>query len=141
VRDLQQCILKPPPSSLKEGDDKPLRLTELEALEQTLQWSHLCPTAPDRIGVVPSDDVMVMNKVTPNIYFCGNCEEGFATKLINNNVEKTRLICIPKFNETGEAVLVNLKTLDVELLRFQVKEDFGDNNGDSDTGKKNTAKL
>jgi len=67
---------------------------------------------------------MVMNRATPDLYFCGNCEEGFATKVLsydddNENDSKTRLVCIPKFSETGEAVLVNLKTLDVEVLRFK----------------------
>jgi DNA polymerase II small subunit/DNA polymerase delta subunit B len=36
---------------------------------------------------------------------------------------KTRLICVPKFSETGEAVLVNLKTLAVEILRFTANGD------------------
>ena len=82
---------------------------------------------------------MVMSKTAPNIYFSGNCEEGFATKLLDYNSDigdttmesdsggsKTRLICIPKFSETGEAVLVNLKTLGVEVLRFS-----GNGNTDS----------
>ena len=100
------------------------RLTELEALEQTLKYAHICPTAPDRLGMVPVDDPMVIDKNTPHIYFCGNCEEGFATKLVGEEgEEKTRLVCIPKFSQTGEAVLVNLNTLDVEVLRFKVDEE------------------
>jgi DNA polymerase delta subunit 2 len=80
---------------------------------------------------------MVMSRGASDIYFCGNCEEGFATKLVAFNddengdaamdegarVPSTRLICVPKFSETGEAVLVNLKTLEVELLRFKAGSD------------------
>jgi DNA polymerase delta subunit 2 len=126
VRDLQQAILKKPnEEDATEETSSPQPLTELEALEQTLRWAHLCPTGPDRLGMVPTEDPMVMDKTTPHLYFCGNCEEGFATKLINNgdDTEKmTRLVCIPKFSQTGEAVLVNLVSLDVELLRFKVDD-------------------
>ncbi|KAG7368725.1 DNA polymerase alpha/epsilon subunit B [Nitzschia inconspicua] len=132
VRDLQKHILKPNPN---DKDEAPVPLTELEALEQTLRWAHLCPTGPDHLGMVPSNDPMEMGKTTPHVYFCGNCEEGFATKLLGYNEDeddddvksKTRLVCIPKFSETGEAVLVNLRTLDVELIRFKVEEEEEEN--------------
>jgi DNA polymerase delta subunit 2 len=128
VRDLQQTILKPTADDDDGNDDANMgkgvhRLTELEALEQTLKYAHICPTAPARLGMVPVDDPMVIDKNTPHIYFCGNCEEGFATKLIGEGEEKTRLVCIPKFSQTGEAVLVNLNNLDVEVLRFKVDEE------------------
>jgi DNA polymerase delta subunit 2 len=130
VRDLQQTILKPAADDDDDdGDDdanlekRVHRLTELEALEQTLKYAHICPTAPARLGMVPVDDPMVIDKNTPHIYFSGNCEEGFATKLIGEGEEKTRLVCIPKFSQTGEAVLVNLINLDVEVLRFKVDEE------------------
>ena len=115
VRDLQKYILKPP----KDEQDTPLRLSELEALEQTFQWAHICPTAPNspEIGLVPSGDPMTMTKQAPNLYFCGN-SDAFATKLLSHENAKTRLVCVPKFSETGEAVLVNLHTLEVEVLRF-----------------------
>jgi DNA polymerase delta subunit 2 len=102
-------------------------ISELEALERTLVWSNICPTAPASVGSIPTSDFVL--EETPKLYFCGNCEEGFATKLSSssssassmgpNTNNKTRLICVPKFHETGEAVLVNLRTLEVELLRFQ----------------------
>ena len=143
VRDLQKYILKPPSSdSDNDNDNMPQRLTELEALEQTLRWAHLCPTGPNSpdIGMVPLGDPMAMNsKQSPNIYFCGNSNEGFATKLLkhknttttaasssssssSSSEGKTRLVCVPKFSETGEAVLVNLNTLAVEVLRFAANE-------------------
>ena len=56
---------------------------------------------------------MVLDK-RPHIYLCGNSSE-FATKKVNG----TTLICVPKFSETGEAVLISLETNDVQLLRFE----------------------
>jgi DNA polymerase delta subunit 2 len=82
----------------------------------------------------------------PTLYFAGNCTQ-FQTKLVmtqsdisprpvpttsdamndGDDVNSTenmipnhvcRLVCIPKFIDTGIAVLVNLETLNVELLRF-----------------------
>ena len=125
VRDLQKYILKPP----TDDQDSPLKLNELEALEQTFQWAHICPTAPNspEIGLVPSGDPMAMTKQAPNLYFCGN-SEAFATKLLSHETEnaQTRLVCVPKFSETGEAVLVNLHTLGVEVLRFSKPQDKSD---------------
>eukprot|EP00529_Nitzschia_sp_RCC80_P000007 CAMPEP_0113447232 /NCGR_PEP_ID=MMETSP0014_2-20120614/4129_1 /TAXON_ID=2857 /ORGANISM="Nitzschia sp." /LENGTH=553 /DNA_ID=CAMNT_0000338375 /DNA_START=105 /DNA_END=1766 /DNA_ORIENTATION=+ /assembly_acc=CAM_ASM_000159 len=97
-------------------------ISELEALERTLVWSNICPTAPASVGSIPTSDFVLDE--TPKLYFCGNCEEGFATKLSSsssksNSSNKTRLICVPKFHQTGKAVLVNLRTLDVEVLQFQ----------------------
>ena len=89
-------------------------VSEIKALETTLRLGHLCPTGPDSVPTMPhslSDPMIIPYK--PHIYFAGNCCE-FATDVI----EKTRLVCIPKFCFSGEAVLVNLQTLGCELLRF-----------------------
>lgn len=130
VRDLRKRILKPNVVKAHDSgggnDDNdltmPLPLTELEGLEQTFRWAHLCPTGPDHLGMVPTNDPMIMGGTTSHIFFCGNSEQGFATKILGDALygvaNKTRLVCIPKFSETAEAVLVNLKTLDVEILRF-----------------------
>lgn len=37
-----------------------------------------------------------------------------------SNVPRVRLLTIPKFNETGELVLVDTETLEVEVVRFGV---------------------
>ena len=87
---------------------------ELEALKLTLQWGHVCPTGPSSVPTVPSGEIdpMVLEE-TPHLYFAGNCEN-FATDLM----QATRIVCVPKFSATAEAVLVNLKTLNCEVLRF-----------------------
>lgn len=89
-------------------------VSEMKALETTMQWGHICPTGPDSVPTMPhpaSDPMILAYK--PHIYFAGNCSE-FATKI----VDETCLLCIPKFSISGTAVLVDLKTLGCELLRF-----------------------
>ena len=128
VRDLCRSMLYPSQKAAK-GDNnenfpdsesyEPVK--ELEALEHTLKWSHMCPTGPDSVPTVPHGDMdpMVLDS-TPHLYFSGNSTK-FATKMVENKERgtMTRLVCVPKFAESGEAVLVNLETLDVELLRFK----------------------
>ena len=45
----------------------------LDAMEKTLEWSHLCPSAPDTLGCYPytEDDPFVIENC-PDIYFAGN---------------------------------------------------------------------
>jgi DNA polymerase delta subunit 2 len=98
-------------------------VSELQALERTLTAGHVCPTGPDTVPTIPHprEDPMVLT-VTPDVYFAGNCSK-FATSLVatgvNDSSSKKRLVCLPKFAETGEAVLVNMETLGVELLCFE----------------------
>lgn len=88
---------------------------ELFALEQTLKYSHMAPNAPDTLGCFPyiENDPFVIEQ-RPHIYFAGNCEE-FATK----EVDGTTIICLPKFAERSEAVILDLSTRDFELLSFR----------------------
>lgn len=120
VQDLQQSLLKrADPEKMTEEEFVPY--SELEALQQTLEWAHICPTGPDSVPTMPhtETDPMVMEE-TPHLYVAGNCG-AFDTQMVNigdGNLQ-SRLVCIPKFSETGEAVLVNLETLDCEILRFE----------------------
>jgi DNA polymerase delta subunit 2 len=96
-------------------------ISELEALKRTLAWGHICPTGPDSVPTVPHAelDPMVLES-TPHLYFSGNAAE-FATELVKDATVgiETRLVCVPQFAETGQAVLVNLETLGVEVLQFE----------------------
>lgn len=93
-----------------------LQCTPVEALEKIVTWSHLCPTGPDSIPTVPHIDMdpMVMDEEAPHLLFSGNAD-AFDTKVVHN----TRLVCVPSFARTGEAVLVNVDSMQVEVLRFQ----------------------
>jgi DNA polymerase delta subunit 2 len=92
--------------------------TALEALELTLMFNHMAPTGPDSLPTFPfkDKDPFVMEK-TPHVYFAGNCD-CFETKLLERQGMKTRLICVPSFSKTGQAVLLNLKSLDCIVLEF-----------------------
>ena len=57
------------------------------------------------------------------MFFSGN-QPKFATTVIEGPTGQTvRLIAIPKFKETGEVVLIDTNTLEVEVVKFQVWED------------------
>jgi len=95
-------------------------VSALEALHKSLTFHHIAPTTPDSLPSFPFEkvDPFVMERI-PHVYFVGNCDK-FETKLIKhgNGGGETRLICIPSFTPTGQAVLLNLKTLDCSLLEF-----------------------
>ena len=75
----------------------------------------MAPTGPDSLPTYPAfeDDPFVMD-VKPDLYFAGNCD-GYATKVTEAG---TRLVCVPTFDTTGQAVLVNLRTMDCEVIGF-----------------------
>ncbi|OQR95909.1 DNA polymerase alpha/epsilon subunit B [Thraustotheca clavata] len=93
----------------------------LDALEKMLEWRHLAPTAPDILSCYPfpNKDVFVI-ETRPHIFFAGNQPE-FATKLVEGpDNERTRIICIPSFSETGSIVLVNLRDLSCFPLTIDI---------------------
>ncbi|KAF3924620.1 hypothetical protein AA313_de0202330 [Arthrobotrys entomopaga] len=97
-----------------DGDDR------LEMMEKTLRWRHIAPTAPDTLWCYPFQDVdQFIIDVCPHVYFVGNQPE-FGTRLVAGaNDQLVRLITIPKFSETGELVLVDLDSLECELISFK----------------------
>ena len=59
----------------------------------------------------------------PHVYFVGN-QPRFDTAVIEGPAGQiVRLIAVPKFKDTGEVVLVDAETLEVELLKFDI---YGD---------------
>lgn len=114
----------------EDGKNKKLNsLNPLQALEYTLRYNIIAPTAPDTIPAFPfhdnnddcddsvsGGDPLVMQYV-PNVYFIGNCME-YQTKIITDGDDECRLICIPDFSKTGEIVLCDLDTLDCKLVKI-----------------------
>ena len=130
-----------------EGDDR------LEMMENLLRWRCGAPTAPDTlckssslivspcplmnsygernadleiVGCYPfqENDPFVIDEC-PHVYFVGN-QPRFETTVIEGSAEQTvRLIAVPKFKETGEVVLLDTDTLEVEIVRFDIFEDTG----------------
>ncbi|XP_012260325.2 DNA polymerase delta subunit 2 [Athalia rosae] len=94
-------------------------ISPLAWLEKTLSWRHYTPTSPDTLPSYPyyEKDPFIMEEF-PDIYFAGNMEK-YETKLWKDeNGEVTRLICIPRFSQSGTAVLVDLETLDTQPISF-----------------------
>lgn len=56
----------------------------------------------------------------PHVYFVGS-QPAFETAIIDGPVgQSVRLIAVPKFKETGEVVLLDMDTLEVETVKFEV---------------------
>ncbi|KAJ5128713.1 hypothetical protein N7526_006879 [Penicillium atrosanguineum] len=117
-----------------EREDSEARLQIMDAM---LRWRCGVPTAPDTIWSYPfqSVDPFVLESC-PHIFFAGN-QPSFKTTTIESiiplrldggdtemsdipgsTVARVRMLSIPKFKETGELVLVDTETLDVEVIRF-----------------------
>ena len=125
VADLRRYLT----DGVKNGDDEEVvAVSSIEALKQTLKYGHIAPTGPDSLPMFPSSecDPFILSR-RPAVYFSGNSDK-FETRLVSrygeeveNGVDSknsTRLVCVPSFALTGEAVLVNLKTLDCEVISF-----------------------
>ncbi|KAL4929946.1 DNA-directed DNA polymerase delta subunit POL31 [Aspergillus undulatus] len=109
----------------------------IRIMEAMLRWRCGVPTAPDTIWSYPfqTHDPFVMQSC-PHLFFVGN-QPRFKTAIVEGDpplklngedtdmcgtddasIPTVRLISIPKFRETGELVLVDTETLEVELVRF-----------------------
>ncbi|KAI9370329.1 DNA polymerase alpha/epsilon subunit B-domain-containing protein [Aspergillus egyptiacus] len=108
----------------------------IRIMEAMLRWRCAVPTAPDTIWSYPfqTHDPFVM-ETCPHLFFAGNQPqfktaviEGDAPLKLNgddtemggtgDSLPTVRLLSIPKFRETGELVLVDTDTLEVEVVKF-----------------------
>ncbi|OJJ44641.1 hypothetical protein ASPZODRAFT_134724 [Penicilliopsis zonata CBS 506.65] len=118
----------------ENNEDAEARIRVMEAM---LRWRCLVPTAPDTIWCYPfqTNDPFVIQSC-PHIFFTGN-QPQFKTAVIegdsplrldgpdasmaeadDSSIPRVRLLTIPKFSETGELILVDTDTLEVEVVRF-----------------------
>ena len=102
--------------------------TRLDLACATLQWRHVAPTAPDTLWCYPylTTDPFVLHR-TPDILVFG-CQPEFASRIVNSsdhgeqgNERRCRVVLVPKFEDTGTCVLVNMKNLDVKTVHFGVE--------------------
>lgn len=99
------------------GDDR------LEMMEAMLRWRLWAPTAPDTLWCYPfrDGDAFVM-KECPHVWFVGN-QPKFETMLVEGPLgQKVRVISVPEFHETGEVVVLDLETLEPELVKVGIFE-------------------
>ncbi|KAJ5175278.1 uncharacterized protein N7482_001155 [Penicillium canariense] len=117
-----------------ERDDSEARLRIMEAM---LRWRCSVPTAPDTIWSYPFQTVdPFVLETCPHIFFTGN-QPSFKTTVIEavvpprldgdtdmtdsageSSATSVRLLSIPKFRDTGELILVDTESLEVEVIRF-----------------------
>lgn len=95
----------------------------LEMMEAMLRWRLTAPTAPDTLWCYPfQDGDAFVIKESPHVYFVGN-QPKFESRVIEGPAGQTvRLIAVPKFRETGEIVLLDMETLEPEVVKFALFE-------------------
>ncbi|KRZ77435.1 DNA polymerase delta subunit 2, partial [Trichinella papuae] len=97
----------------------------LTIMKNTLTWGHLCPTCPDTIGCYPykDKDPFILDRM-PHVYFAGNQPTfGVGQFHCDDGHHVVRVVSLPAFCETGCAALVDLDTLAVEPIIFEVSLD------------------
>ncbi|KZV65840.1 hypothetical protein PENSPDRAFT_111792 [Peniophora sp. CONT] len=92
----------------------------LDLAEATLRWRHMAPTAPDTLWCHPffTTDPFVL-RATPDVYVHG-CQPHFATRLVEDDSKRCRVVLAPSFAESGVLVLIGLRTLNVRTVKFAV---------------------
>lgn len=61
----------------------------------------------------------------PHVYIVGN-QPSFDTSVIEGPAgQKVRLIALPRFRETGEVVLLDLDSLEIERVKFEIFQQGG----------------
>ncbi|KAH8693707.1 putative DNA polymerase delta subunit 2 [Talaromyces proteolyticus] len=130
--------------NITEGEDGETRIRVMEAM---LKWRCTVPTAPDTLWCYPfqTHDPFIL-QACPHIFFVGN-QPQFRTMVVESEPtfrlngadsdmpdvsddqlnSRVRLVSLPKFHETGELVLVDSETLEVEVVKFQL---FTENEGE-----------
>lgn len=80
-------------------------------------------TQSEIIGCYPfqENDPFVIEEC-PHVYFVGNQPKFETTTIEGPSGQRVRLIAVPKFQETGEVVLLDTDTLEVELMKFEIFE-------------------
>ncbi|MQL91987.1 hypothetical protein Taro_024600 [Colocasia esculenta] len=98
---------------------------KLEFMERTLRWRHLAPTAPNTLGCYPfTDRDPFLIESCPHVYFCGN-QDKYETRVIQGpEGQSVRLICIPRFCESGIAIMLNMRNLECHTLSLSTNLDF-----------------
>ncbi len=88
-----------------------------------LRWRCGAPTAPDTLWCYPFQDRdQFVIEECPHVFFVGNQPRFDTTTIDGQNGQQVRLITIPRFHQTGELLLVDSETLEVEVVKFDVHD-------------------
>lgn len=100
----------------------------LEVMESLLRWRNCAPTAPDTLWCYPfqEKDQFVIEEC-PHVFFVGN-QPRFDTTVIEGSAgQRVRLIALPRFHRSGELILLDSETLEVEVVKFDIAYGEGKN--------------
>ena len=93
-----------------------LKLWKIISSGKTLSLQHQILYIATRMKIMIhsffSDDL-------PHVYFVGN-QQQFDSKLLEHDGVNVRLISIPKFKESGQFVLLDLDTLETEVVTIEI---------------------
>ncbi|SCU79263.1 LAFA_0B01860g1_1 [Lachancea sp. 'fantastica'] len=95
--------------------------TRLNMIEGCLKWQNIAPTAPDTLWCYPykSNDPFILSKL-PHVFFVGN-QPAFASRSVKlEGGADVKILTIPDFSKTGEVVILDLETLDTEVVTIDV---------------------
>ena len=97
------------------------QFTSIEIMENNIKWQNFVPTAPDTLYCYPYEnyDPFIFSDDLPHVYFVGN-QQQFDSKLLEHDGVNVRLISIPKFKESGQFVLLDLDTLETEVVTIEI---------------------
>ncbi|KAK5104651.1 DNA polymerase delta small subunit Cdc1 [Lithohypha guttulata] len=95
----------------------------LKLMESMLKWRSAAPTAPDTIWTYPfqDHDPFVLTEC-PHVFFAGNQPRFDTCTIEGPSAQQVRLFTIPRFRQTGEIVLLDMETLDVEIVKFEIQD-------------------
>ncbi|CCH62505.1 hypothetical protein TBLA_0H02190 [Henningerozyma blattae CBS 6284] len=90
----------------------------LDIMESTMRWQNIAPNAPDTIISYPylNKDPFILDE-WPNLYVVGNQKEFGVRDMTDPNI---KIISVPVFSSTGEVVIMDLETLDCNVLKFEL---------------------
>ncbi|KAK6199282.1 DNA polymerase delta small subunit [Scheffersomyces amazonensis] len=100
---------------LKDQDHSAEKI--LTIMKSHMKWQNFMPTAPDTLYCYPYDefDPFILEKKTPHIYFVGNQAE-YGSEILEFDGGQIRIISVPKFEDSGQVVIVDLDTLSTEVI-------------------------
>ncbi|KAI5949138.1 HYS2 [Candida theae] len=95
----------------------------MKIIRASMKWQNFVPTAPDTLYCYPFDncDPFVLDSELPHVYFVGN-QDKFETDVYKcpDSGAQVRLISVPQFGSTGEVVILDLSTLETEVVMIEI---------------------
>ncbi|QLQ81114.1 hypothetical protein HG537_0E04690 [Torulaspora globosa] len=90
----------------------------LDLMECTMKWQNIAPTVPDTLWAYPfpDSDPFLLDE-WPHVYIVGN-QPGYGFRDLDVRGRKIKLVSVPVFSSTGDVVLLDLTTLETEVINI-----------------------